>query len=142
MVLWLSQCQSLEKYLIYDETPENRLQHITFDKWRYVSKYTDALHWYFIFFLNCCRSRSCRIAWNWLDRDYILSNSRFTQWDFKIKIDTLVLFLHNTVREYLFSDPIYRYINVINARNLVVYCEICQSKFCIEGESCSLFFNR
>lgn len=91
----------------------------------------------FYFFLNCCRS--CRIAWNWLDRDYILSNSRFTQWDFKIKIDTLVFFLHNTVREYLFSDPIYRYINVINARNLVVYCEICQSKFCIEGESCPCF---
>lgn len=91
----------------------------------------------FYFFLNCCRS--CRIALNWLDRDSILSNSRFTQWDFKIKIDTLVFFLHNTVREYLFSDPIYRYINVINARNLVVYCEMCQSKFCIEGESCPCF---
>lgn len=54
------------------------------------------------FFFNCCRS--CRIALNWLDRGYILSNSRFTQWDFKIKIDTFVFFLHNTVREYLFSD--------------------------------------
>lgn len=27
----------------------------------------------------------------------------------------------------------------MNARNLVAYCEICQSKFCIEGESCPCF---